>query len=112
MTNLPRSVWLQAADVFAVLLHYCITATLPDRRSVAIVEARKVAVLIGAVVFDVGECLINETREYGTWADWLGVPRHVCSAVFGAIIARGRDYRGRPSSARGFGIALGRLDCR
>ena len=49
--------------------------------------------MIGAVVFDVGECLVNETREYGTWADWLGVPRHVFSAVFGSIIANGRDYR-------------------
>ncbi len=29
---------------------------------------------IRAVVFDVGECLVDETREYGTWADWLGVP--------------------------------------
>ena len=26
-----------------------------------------------AVVFDVGETLIDETREYGMWADWLGV---------------------------------------
>ena len=49
--------------------------------------------MIGAVVFDVGECLVDETREYGTWADWLGVPRHVFSAVFGAVIARGQDYR-------------------
>ena len=49
--------------------------------------------MIGAVVFDVGECLVNETREYGTWADWLGVPRHVFSAVFGAVIAQGLDYR-------------------
>jgi HAD superfamily hydrolase (TIGR01549 family) len=49
--------------------------------------------VIGAVVFDVGECLVDESREYGTWADWLGVPRHVFSAVFGAIIARGQDYR-------------------
>jgi HAD superfamily hydrolase (TIGR01549 family) len=49
--------------------------------------------VIGAVVFDVGECLVNETREYGTWADWLGVPRHVFSAAFGAVIARGQDYR-------------------
>jgi HAD superfamily hydrolase (TIGR01549 family) len=48
---------------------------------------------IKAVVFDVGECLVNETREYGTWADWLGVPRHTFSAVFGAVIARGEDYR-------------------
>lgn len=49
--------------------------------------------MIRAVVFDVGETLVNETREYGTWADWLGVPRHTFSAVFGAVIALGRDYR-------------------
>lgn len=49
--------------------------------------------MIRAVVFDVGECLVDETREYGTWADWLGVPRHTFSAVFGAVIARGMDYR-------------------
>jgi HAD superfamily hydrolase (TIGR01549 family) len=45
------------------------------------------------VVFDVGEVLIDETTEYGTWADWLGVPRHTFSAMFGAVIARGEDYR-------------------
>jgi hypothetical protein len=49
--------------------------------------------MIRAVVFDVGECLVDESREYGTWADWLGVPRHTFSAVFGAVIAQGRDYR-------------------
>lgn len=48
---------------------------------------------IEAAVFDVGEVIVNETREYGTWADWLGVPRHTFSAVFGAVIATGRDYR-------------------
>jgi HAD superfamily hydrolase (TIGR01549 family) len=48
---------------------------------------------IRAVWFDVGEVLINETREYGAWADWLGVPRHTFSAVFGAVISRGQDYR-------------------
>ncbi|MEU9222904.1 HAD family hydrolase [Streptomyces massasporeus] len=49
--------------------------------------------MIRAVVFDVGECLVNETREYGAWADWLGVPRHTFHAMFGAVIAQGRDYR-------------------
>ncbi len=44
-------------------------------------------------MFDVGECLVDETREYGTWADWLGVPRHTFVAQFGAVIAQGRDYR-------------------
>ncbi|GIM94410.1 HAD family hydrolase [Paractinoplanes toevensis] len=49
--------------------------------------------MIRGLAFDVGECLVNETREYGTWADWLGVPRHTFSAMFGAVIAQGRDYR-------------------
>ncbi|MFH9579173.1 HAD family hydrolase [Streptomyces globisporus] len=49
--------------------------------------------MIRAVVFDVGECLVDETREYGTWADWLGVPRHTFAAQFGATIAQGKDYR-------------------
>jgi HAD superfamily hydrolase (TIGR01549 family) len=48
---------------------------------------------IRAVFFDVGETIVDETREYGTWADWLGVPRHTFSAVFGAVIASGKDYR-------------------
>jgi len=48
---------------------------------------------IRAVWFDVGEVLINESREYHTWADWLGIPRHTFSAMFGAVIARGEDYR-------------------
>lgn len=49
--------------------------------------------MIDAVVFDVGETLVDETREYGTWADWLGVPRHTFSSVSGAVIALGMDYR-------------------
>src|SRR4051794_23672383 len=54
---------------------------------------RKLCGVIRAVVFDVGECLVDESREYGTWADWLGVPRHTFSAMFGAVIAQGLDYR-------------------
>lgn len=49
--------------------------------------------MIRSVVFDVGECLVEESCEYGTWADWLGVPRHTFSSVFGAVIAQGKDYR-------------------
>ncbi|KAB1916149.1 HAD family hydrolase [Micromonospora sp. AMSO31t] len=48
---------------------------------------------VASVFFDVGETIVDESREYGTWADWLGVPRHTFSAVFGAVIARGLDYR-------------------
>lgn len=50
-------------------------------------------VAIRAVWFDVGETLIDESREYGAWADWLKVPRHTFSAMFGAVIAQGGDYR-------------------
>lgn len=48
---------------------------------------------VTAVFFDVGNTLIDESTEYGTWADWLGVPRHTFSAVFGAVLAQGKDYR-------------------
>jgi HAD superfamily hydrolase (TIGR01549 family) len=61
--------------------------------SAAVDGVRRLGGMIRAVVFDVGECLVNETREHGTWADWLGVPRHTFSAMYGAIIARGLDYR-------------------
>jgi HAD superfamily hydrolase (TIGR01549 family) len=47
--------------------------------------------MIAAVVFDVGETLLDDTREWGAWADWIGVPRHTFSAVLGAITASGRD---------------------
>jgi HAD superfamily hydrolase (TIGR01549 family) len=56
-------------------------------------SAFRIAGVIKAVVFDVGETLVDETREYGTWAEWLGVPPHAFSAVFGAVIALGKDYR-------------------
>jgi hypothetical protein len=40
---------------------------------------------IRAVFLDVGETIVDESREYGAWADWLGVPRHTFSAVLGAV---------------------------
>ncbi|CAL9331096.1 MULTISPECIES: HAD family hydrolase [Streptomyces] len=49
--------------------------------------------MIRAVIFDVGECLVDETTEYASWADWLDVPRHTFHTMFGAVIAQGRDYR-------------------
>ena len=33
------------------------------------------------MVLDVGETLVNETREYGTWADWLGVLQPIVRAL-------------------------------
>lgn len=47
-----------------------------------------------AVVFDVGETLIDETRAWSAWADWLGIPRLTFLAVCGAVIASGNpDHR-------------------
>lgn len=47
--------------------------------------------MIRSVVFDIGETLLDDTREWGRWADWLGVPRHTFSAVLGAVTAAGRN---------------------
>mgnify|MGYP000663315715 CR=1 FL=1 len=46
-----------------------------------------------AVVFDVGETLVDETRAWTAWADWFGIPRLTFLAVCGAVIARGGDHR-------------------
>ena len=42
-----------------------------------------------AVVFDIGETLLDRTREYAAWAEFFGVPAHTFSSVFGAMVARG-----------------------
>ncbi|MDA8369530.1 MAG: HAD family hydrolase [Nocardiopsaceae bacterium] len=47
--------------------------------------------MIRAVVFDVGETLLDDTREWARWADWIGVPRHTFSAVLGAVTLEGRN---------------------
>jgi HAD superfamily hydrolase (TIGR01549 family) len=44
-------------------------------------------VAIRSVVFDVGETLVDETRMWGEWADWLGVTRLTFFAALGAVIA-------------------------
>jgi HAD superfamily hydrolase (TIGR01549 family) len=49
------------------------------------------AVSVRAVVFDIGETLLDDTREYAAWADWIGIPRHTFSAVLGAVTADGRN---------------------
>ncbi len=46
-----------------------------------------------AVVFDVGEVLIDETRVWAIWADILGISRFTFAAVLGAAIAQGQDHR-------------------
>lgn len=44
---------------------------------------------IEAVVFDVGETLVDETRIWGGWADAIGVPRLTFFAALGAVVERG-----------------------
>lgn len=48
---------------------------------------------IRAVVFDVGETLVDETRAWGVWADHLGIPRLTLFAALGGVVARGGDHR-------------------
>jgi FMN phosphatase YigB (HAD superfamily) len=48
---------------------------------------------VKAVFFDVGETLVDETRYWSEWADWLGVPRFTFMAELGAAIARGEHHR-------------------
>lgn len=45
-----------------------------------------------AVVFDVGEVLIDETRVWAVWADLLGVSPLTFAAVLGAAVVQGEDY--------------------
>jgi HAD superfamily hydrolase (TIGR01509 family) len=49
--------------------------------------------LIHAVVFDVGETLVDETRAWGEWADWLGVSRLTFFAALGSVVERGLHHR-------------------
>lgn len=46
---------------------------------------------VRAVVFDVGETIMNDATFWGSWADWLGVPHHTLSALVGAVTALGHD---------------------
>ena len=49
--------------------------------------------MITTVVFDVGETLVDETRHWGEWADWMGIPRLTFFAVLGGVIAGGQHHR-------------------
>ncbi|HUZ03077.1 MAG TPA: HAD family hydrolase [Thermomicrobiaceae bacterium] len=48
---------------------------------------------IRAVCFDVGETLVDETRQWAGWADWLGIPHFTFFAALGAVIDRGEPHR-------------------
>jgi len=48
---------------------------------------------VRAVCFDIGETLIDETRQWGEWADFLGVPRLTLFATLGMTMWRGQSHR-------------------
>jgi FMN phosphatase YigB (HAD superfamily) len=50
-------------------------------------------VAVKAVVFDVGETLVDETRNWEAVADAWGVPRFTLMALVGYAIARGESHR-------------------
>lgn len=61
------------------------------------------------VCFDVGETLIDETRQWAGWADWLGVTHLTFFAALGAVIAERRDHREAFQLLRpGFDLAAAR----
>src|SRR5215213_11353177 len=50
------------------------------------------AVPVQAVVFDLGETLVDESRSWAAWAEWLGVRPFDLAAVLGATIERRQDH--------------------
>lgn len=47
---------------------------------------------VRGVFFDVGETLMDETRLWAAWADWLGVSRFTFMAALGTLNERGEDH--------------------
>ena len=59
---------------------------------------------VSAIVFDLGETLVDETRQWEECADASGVPRFTYMALAGAAIVRGEQPR-RDHTAAPFGEA-------
>jgi HAD superfamily hydrolase (TIGR01509 family) len=49
--------------------------------------------MLRAVIFDVGETLVDETRAWGEWADALDTPRLTFFSVLGSLVERGLPHR-------------------
>jgi HAD superfamily hydrolase (TIGR01509 family) len=48
---------------------------------------------VNTIVFDVGETLVDETRLWAGWAEWLGVPTFTLYGVLGGLAARGENHQ-------------------
>ena len=46
---------------------------------------------LDAVVFDMGETIVDDTEFWAGWARWFGVRPHTVSALVGAVTAQGMD---------------------
>lgn len=49
--------------------------------------------MVEAVFFDVGETILDETRSWTAWAEFLGVSTFTFFGVLGACIEQGRHHR-------------------
>ncbi len=49
--------------------------------------------MIRGVVLDIGETILDESRHWASWADWLGVTRFTFSAILGSVLERGEHHR-------------------
>ncbi|MDP9651485.1 hypothetical protein [Paraburkholderia caledonica] len=72
------------------------------RRSTAAPESSKIKnvalksrphMRIKAVFFDVGETLVDESRDWGEWADHPGISRLSLDSSLGAVIEKGQHHR-------------------
>jgi HAD superfamily hydrolase (TIGR01662 family) len=48
--------------------------------------------VIKAVVFDIGETIVDESRIWCRWADRLGMPRFTLLGLVGAMIVQGKSF--------------------
>lgn len=58
-----------------------------------VVRVYNAAMQLNTVFFDIGETLVDETRQWAEWAAWLGVPLLTFFGALGGVIARGDHHR-------------------
>jgi len=64
-----------------------------DQATLELVADLVIPPVVRAIVFDVGETLVDETRAWSALADRVGVTRLTLFAALGALIGRDEDHR-------------------